>query len=309
MAVALLGLMTDGSAPAPAPPAKPPPQRLVVVHPADGLGAIAAGFGDLWVDDRSRERLLRVDGRSGRVRAEIPVDGRVALTAGTDDIWALQSGGGYGIGLRGPLLRIDPRTDRVRERIALGPGMLGFGVQTAGRSVWVWGPHAILRIDPRAGRVAARIDVGARHGELTGFAASGARLLAGAADGHLLRFDARTGRRTGVQAFPLRRPSLRAFADGRVLVTAAGVVGALAWRRRLGFRAGATVTGDGLVWAHSSALHEPGDRVTALRLATGRIVTSGIVPAFGTTGIAVVRGQVALATAGGSLLLLRPFSA
>jgi hypothetical protein len=70
-----------------------------------------------------------------------------------------------------------------------------------------------------------------------------------------------------------------------VLFTAAGTVGAVdlttetvAWRRRLGFRAGATLGGDGLVWVHSSAIHERGDRVTGLRLATGRLVTTAILP-------------------------------
>ena len=41
------------------------------------------------VDDRARERLLRVDARSGRVLAAIPFDGRVALDAGARDVWVL----------------------------------------------------------------------------------------------------------------------------------------------------------------------------------------------------------------------------
>ena len=78
------------------------------------------------------------------------------------------------------------------------------------------------------------------------------------------------------------------------------------WQRRLGFRAGATLAGDGVVWSHSSALHERGERVSALRFATGRVVTSGVVAAFGSTGIAVAAGRIAVATAGGRLLLLTP---
>jgi hypothetical protein len=134
LAVAALCLIR-GSSPPGAPEDGRTREGITVWRPAEGLGAVVAGFGDVWVDDRARERLLRVDGGSGRIRAAIPVDGRLALGTGTRAVWALQSGGGYGLGLRGPLLRIDPRTNRVRARIPLGAAsghaVLGFGVQAA----------------------------------------------------------------------------------------------------------------------------------------------------------------------------------
>jgi outer membrane protein assembly factor BamB len=298
----------------------PRPEPIAVTHPAAGLGAAVAGFGDVWVDDRARQRLLRVDTGSGHTKAAIPVDGRIALAASRRAIWALPSGGGYGAGLRGPLLRIDPRTDRVTARIPLGADSpsapLGFGVQATAGGVWVWGPHEILRIDARGRRDAApqaagRIAVGYEHGELTGLAAGARTLVAGTADGRLLFFDPRSGRRTRTARVPFPKPSPRALSEGRLLFTASGTVGAVelatarvAWTRRLGFRAGATLGADGLVWVYSSAEHEHGDRVTALRLATGRVVTSLILPAFGSTGIAVGAGRVSIATAGGALLTL-----
>jgi outer membrane protein assembly factor BamB len=319
LAVVALSSVRGGSPPGTPAHDGPRPGRILVSHPADGLGAMVAGFGDLWADDCARERLLRVDGRSGRVRAAIPVDGRVALALGGHDVWALESGGDYGLGKRGPLLRIDPRNGRVRARIPLrtdsGRSVLGFGVQAAGRDAWVWGPRDILRIDGRAGRVTARIAIAGNHGELTGFAADGRQLVAGTADGHLLRFDGLTGKLASVLRVALRKPSPKAVSDGYVLVTASGVVGAVdlatgrvAWRRRLGFRAGATLSRDGLAWVHSAATHERGDRVTALRLPTGRLVTTGILPAFGSTAIAVGAGRVAIASAGGSLLVFEPFA-
>jgi outer membrane protein assembly factor BamB len=315
LAVAALSFLGAGSRPG-APALEPRhADRLVVLEPADGLGAMVAGFGDLWVDDRARQQVLRVDGRSGRVRAAISVEGRVALDAGGGAVWALQAGGGYGLGLRGPLLRIDPRTDRIRARIALGRAELGFGVEAAGANVWVWGPHAIVRIDGRARRVVSRIAVGYDHGELTGLAAGPGQLVAGTADGHFLRFDSRTGREIGDLPTALRKPSPRALRRGRLLYTASGRVGAVdlragrvMWERRLGFRAGATLADDGVVWTHSSAVHQGGDRVSALRFATGRVVTSGVVAAFGSTGIAVGAGRIAVATAGGRLLVLTPFA-
>jgi PQQ-like domain len=286
---------------------------ITVWHPADGLGAVVSGFGDLWIDDRARERVLRVDGGSGRIRAAIPVQGRVALAAAPRAVWALQSGGGYGRDLRGPLLRIDPQTNTVRARIALGAAVIGFGVQAAGRDVWVWGPRDILRIDGRAGRVKSRMAVPEDHGELTGLTAGARQVVVGMADGQLLRFDARTGRRTVALRVAYASPSPQALRGRHLLFTTSGVVAAVdlaarrvAWERPLGFRAGATLASHGLVWVHSAATHEPGDRVTALRLATGQIVSSQIVPAFGSTGIAVGAGRISIATAGGALLVLVP---
>jgi PQQ-like domain len=313
LAIAALCMFRGSARPGP-PDSVPTLDGVTVWHPADGLGAVAAGFGDLWVDDRTRERLLRVDGRSGRVRAALPVRGRLAVAASQGAVWALQSGGGFGLGLRGPLLRIDPVTNTVRARIPLGAPdrpVLGFGVQAVGREVWVWGPRDILRVAERAGRITSRIAVAERHGELTGLAAGRRRVVAGTADGHLLRFDARTGRRTATLRFPDPSPSPRALSAGRLVVTTPGTVGAvdvadgrLQWRRRLGFRTGAALGGDGLVWVHSAATHERGDRLTAVDRATGRTVTSRLVPAFGSTGIAVGARHVAIATAGGALIVL-----
>lgn len=312
---AVLSLSCAGAATREPQRSDPRPDRFAVLRPADALGAVVATADDLWVDDRARQRLLRIDGRTGRVRAAIPVDGRLALSAAAGDVWALSRGRGYGQGLRGPLLRVDARTGRVRARIPLGPAVLGFGVQAVGRDAWVWGPHEILRVDGRARRVTPRIAVGDVYGELSGFVAAGGRLVAGTADGHILAFDRRTGRRLRTLSVGLDRPAPKAVTGGLVLYTASGVVGAVrlasgrvAWRRRLGFRAGLTVGSDGLVWVHSSALHEPGDRVTALRVRTGSTVTSGVLPVFGSTGIAAREGRVSMSTAGGAIVVFTPFA-
>ena len=94
-----------------------------------------------------------------------------------------------------------------------------------------------------------------------------------------------------------------------VLAAANPVTGRLAWRRRIGYRAGTVARHAGLLWVHGAAPHDPGDWLTALDPGTGRVVTTGVVPGFGTTGIAAHQGRLWTATAGGRVLLVAPFGA
>jgi hypothetical protein len=278
---------------------------------ADGLGAAVASGGDLWMDDRAGSRLLRVAGASGLVRAALPVTGRLAIAAARGAVWAIEAGGDDGIGLHGPLLRVDPATGAVRARVALG-GVLAFGVAAHGRDVWVWGPRDVLRVDARTNRVARRIAVGGAHGELRGVAVLRGRLVVAAADGTLLRFDPRTGRRTGAAATALPALMIRATLGRRLVVSSRGVVAAVdpvtgraRWRRRLGFRVGAAVRARGRLWVHSAAREDPGDRLSALDPSTGRLRGTLVLPAFGTTAMARSGGRLWLATAGGRAVRVR----
>ena len=314
LAVAALCLLPAHRAGA---PAERPPQRdrFEVIAPVDGAGTMIAAFGDIWLEDRSRGRLLRLDDR-GRTRGAVVVGGRVALAAGRRAVWALQSGSRWGAGLLGPLLRIDPRRARVQSRTRLPAGVVGFGVVTAREAVWVWGPRDILQVNPRTGAKGRRIVVGEEHGELTGVTAWRRWLVAATADGHLMRFDARTGARVGMVRVGLRPPAVRGIAGGRVLLSSAGVLaaadpvtGRVAWRRRVGYRAGTVTRYAGLLWINSAAPHDPGDRLTALEPGSGRVVTTGVVPGFGTTGVAVQGGRLWTSTAGGRVLVVAPFGA
>jgi PQQ-like domain len=301
-----LSLVSTGPRGAPAPDRRP--GWLATFDVADQLGAMAAGHGDLWMDDRAAGRLLRVDGRNGRVVSAVPVRGRLAVGAGPTGVWALEAGGDYGIGLRGPLLRVDAATGQVQARVPLG-GVLGFGLLVRGGDVWVWGPRDVLRIDARTNRVARRIRVGGAHGELRGVALRRGRLFVAAADGRLTRFDARTGARLGAVSLPLVAPMIRAVAGRRLVLSSRGSVaavdpatGRVAWQRKLGFRVGAVVPARGRLWVHSAARDDPGDRLTELDPATGEVRGSALLPAFGTTGVALDRGRLWLATAGGRAL-------
>jgi outer membrane protein assembly factor BamB len=290
-------------------------EMLATLEPADGLGTVVGGWGDAWMDARWSQRLLRLDGRTGRVVARIPVDGRVALAAGAGAVWALQSGGGYARSLHGPLLRIDPATNRVTARIPLrdlaDERVVGFGVLAARGSVWVWGPRDLLRIDPRRDRVVQAFAVGDERGELTGAALGRGHVFATTADGHLVRFDARTGAELSAVRLPLRDPALRRARRGDLLLSARGhlaavdaLTGRLAWRRDIGYRIGAVLEIDGVLWADGAATEDSGDRLWALDPATGAAVNSVVLPAFGTIAMAEVDGALWITTAGGEVLVL-----
>jgi hypothetical protein len=305
IAAAVASLRGEGEAR----PAFPLPGTFASLRVADALGTVSGGGGDAWVDDRWRERLLRIDHRTGTVTARLPVRGRVAVAQGVGSVWVLQSGGGYGRGLRGPLLRIDPRTNRVIARIAMPA--LGFGVVVADDGVWVWGPDRLMRVAD--GRVATTIPVADEEvGETTGFARLGVEAVITTADGHLLRFDAGTGRVLDSVRLPFTAPSLQLADRDRLVLVAGGEVAAIdpdtnavLWRTRLGFRVGTVVEDGGALWAYGANVDDPGDRVWKLDPVHGTRLGSVLLPAFSTMGMAVIGGTVWVTTAAGRVLVLR----
>jgi hypothetical protein len=279
-------------------PARPDP--MTVLEPGGGLGAVAGAAGDAWVDDRSARRLLRLDGRNGRVLARIPVDGRVSLSAGAGALWALETGSSYGRALRGPLLRIDPATNRVTARIRMpAPSS---GVVATRDGVWVWGDRLVQRIDPRTERVAEAF---VPPEELSGFALVRGMPVASTEDGRLLRL----GTEQAPSRLPLDDASVRQSGGEHLLLTARGSVaaldgGRLKWRTRLGFRVGTVLERDGLVWVHGSRFHDAGDRLWLLDAETGAVKASTRLPAFSTTGLAEVDGALWITAAGGRAIVM-----
>ncbi|HET8758801.1 MAG TPA: PQQ-binding-like beta-propeller repeat protein [Solirubrobacteraceae bacterium] len=290
-------------------PVRPLPGAVAVLHPGEGLGAVSGGAGDAWVDDRWGSRLLRIDHRTGAVTARLDVQGRLALAEGAGSLWALESGGGYGRGLRGPLLRVDPRSNRVTARIPLPA--LGFGVVVADDGVWVWGPDRLMRV--AEGRIATRIPVAFEDvGETTGFARLGVAAVITTADGHLVRFDAGTGRVLDSVRLPFTSPSLQLADADRIVVVAGGDVAAIdpdtnavLWRTRLGFRVGTVVEAGGALWAHGANVRDAGDRVWKLDPASGAVLGRVLLPAFGTMGMAVIGDTIWVTTGSGRVLVLR----
>jgi hypothetical protein len=302
-----------------------PGGAVAVLDLGDSLGSVTGGWGDAWANDRWGRRVVRVDGRTGRVEARVPVGGRAALGRGAGAMWAVASGGGYMRALNGPLLEIDPATNRVTARIPLrtpgGEPVVAFGVQVAAGAVWVWGPRHLLRIDPRRDRVDRAVLVYEEFGELTGVVAAEGWLLATTAGGQLVRYDAHTGLEVGSATLAMddlrsaRRAGTHAVVRGRsggLALVAAGEdllgvdipSGRVAWRRELGFRVGTVLESGGVLWVQGARTEDAGDRVWALDPATGTVRGSALLPAFGTNGMAAIGDALWVSAAGGRLLVL-----
>jgi outer membrane protein assembly factor BamB len=179
--------------------APPPAQPRVVARlaPAESGGSVAGGFGAMWLQDTTRGRLLRVDARTRRVVASIPIAGNPQVATGAGAVWALTGGNGYTF--PGPLLVIDPRTNRISDRIPLatpaGEPFTGQGVVPVAGAVWVFGPDGAIRVDGRSHRVTASVTVPISRGFVVGGVAHGGSLWLITYDGRMLRLDARTGAR------------------------------------------------------------------------------------------------------------------
>jgi outer membrane protein assembly factor BamB len=320
-AVVLLPAGLVRAARAPGPHGRPAQLRVLDallprLEPAVGIDAVATNAGDAWVADPQSGQITHLDGRDGRVLARIAIGGRVALAAGKYKLWAVRWGGRFWRTPNGPLLRIDPRRNRVLDRIPLqlpsGEQMVAFGVLASGRAVWVWGPRHVLRFDAGTGALVQDFVVDDRHGELTGAALAGATSVAAiTADGHLLRIDAAYGQPEPGPPTGIAGAELRAIADGRLLATEHGTLyavdpytGKTEWRRRLGFHVGSVLASGGVLLAHGAALHDPGDRLWALDAATGRVLASMVLPTFGTSAMASLRGALWITAVSGDVVVV-----
>jgi sugar lactone lactonase YvrE len=128
-------------------------------------GGIAAGYGAVWVPVPQQDLVVRLDIRTGKVEARIPVSGdpqRVAV--GESGVWVVTTGA------HSALWRIDPRNDETvavipappkARRVAAGGGFIWV---TSGRSdeEGVRRPGALSKIDPRTNTIVASIRRGFR---------------------------------------------------------------------------------------------------------------------------------------------------
>ena len=275
---------------------------------ADSLGSIDSGLGAVWASGTAKGEILRLDPRSRRVLARIPVGGEARVTVGAGAVWAFNG--------RGRLVRIDPATNRVTHRVALrlpnGDLLSSREVQILDGSPWAMGLEGALRLNPRDGDVEHFTRLPDAHGEPRFAVGSGESLWVLDRQETLNRYSLATGRRTG--ALPVRLPEVIAAmptAAGPVYITHEGDVaradagdGRIAWRRKLGTSvAGLPVLRGSALWIHASDAAGR-DRLVELDLDSGDTLSRVTLPEFGATGLAFVGRQMWITTPNGHLMVL-----
>ena len=308
-----------GGGPEPVEPRGPRVVARLALAPT--LGTVRAAFGTAWLNDRTNDELLRVDPPSRRIIARIPALGGLALRAGAESMWALQSyrrgvGVRYGLEKRGPLVRIDPRTNRVVASVPLltpdGERFVAFDLLVDRRRVWVAGPDGALRVDPRTNRATKAISFRARGFEAAGFALRGRDLWALTADRRLRRFDARTGAPRAVLRAPRDQAAALVGVGDALLLSGDGVArvepwgGRVLWRALRGQRVGPTAWARGRLWVQNADARGRHDRLSGLDPRTGEVVADLPLRDFSFVDMAAVGDELWLTTPGGKLVVVRP---
>jgi streptogramin lyase len=117
-------------------------------------GIVISAAGALWVHDWDRGHVLKVDTRTNRVAATLAL----GLTGGREITFA--AGAVWaGPDERGQLARIDPQTAAVTERVPLDPTVTdapSVSLAVAGDTLWVVAGAAVTELDARTGRILGR---------------------------------------------------------------------------------------------------------------------------------------------------------
>ncbi|MBV8637123.1 MAG: DUF4440 domain-containing protein [Candidatus Eremiobacteraeota bacterium] len=154
-------------------------------EPCSGL---TVGFGSLWVPlCGAHAGLARVDLYANGVTATInaaPALSEGGIAASTDSVWLIVADG--------TLARIDPVTNRIRQRISVPQG--SFNPLYASGVIWITSGErdVVTAIDARTGLVIREIPVGSKPRFLT--AGGGAVWTLNQGDGTVSKVDMRTRR-------------------------------------------------------------------------------------------------------------------
>jgi virginiamycin B lyase len=153
--------------------------------PCSGL---AIGFGSLWVPNCGDPSVSRVDLKSGKVTAALPLtigDSEGGLTTGTGSVWMMIDG-------KGTLARIDPDTNKVVAEISIAPG--SYAVAHADNTVWVTSTekNLVTRINGFTNIVEQTISVGPKPRFLA--IGEGSVWTVNQGDGSISRIDIKTNK-------------------------------------------------------------------------------------------------------------------
>ena len=169
---------------------------LVTVPVPSPCGAMALGFGSVWVPNCGDSSLYRIDRRSARVTAVIPTgladpEGELSVAIGAGSVWILSDRTGI-------LSRINPKSNQIIARIQVAP--FSFAAAYGFDAVWVTntgdtnavGSGSVQRIDPRSNQVVASIPVGPTPRFLA--AGEGGVWTLNQGDGSVSRIDPKSNR-------------------------------------------------------------------------------------------------------------------
>ena len=170
------------------------------------IDAIAFGVGSLWVAHGKANQVTRVDPKTNKTTATIPVPGDPSsLGIGEGYVWVATEKG---------VVQIDPSGNSILTTIKVGgsPG----GLQVTGGTVYVaTGNNKISRVDAQSGAVAAPIPVGTSAAYYT--VGAGSLWVSYPVDNVVRRVDLNTRKKVGDVKMSFNPQGL-AYGQGRVWV-------------------------------------------------------------------------------------------
>lgn len=280
---------------------------------ADNLGAIAAGFGAVWVSDPATPQVLRIDPSTRKVTARVPAMDNPVVNTGAGAVWVV----GFTDTVARPetLLKVDPDSARVLARTRLrvgGEPFVAGDVQIVGDRVWVIGRDGVLRIDPDTARIVQHFAFAEREGDPFPQAAFATPdgIVALRREGRIERYDPDTGRLDGLLPVRLADSRILVPSDaGPVLATGHGRIalaeprrGAIVWDRQLPGTAAWPMVDGRTLWTWVS--ESDGDWMYELELRTGAVKSRTRLPEFGAAGIARVGRELWITSQNGKLMIV-----
>jgi virginiamycin B lyase len=144
----------------------PVTDRIVakIALPGEACSGLAFGFSSLWIPVCGKKPILiRVDAEKNAVTTTVPVlavEAEGGIATSTDSVWLVTD-------KNGTLSRIDPLTNRVRQKISIPPG--SYNPVFSEGLVWVTGVERsiLTAVDASTGRVLESVPVGSKPRFLT----------------------------------------------------------------------------------------------------------------------------------------------
>ena len=158
---------------------------------------VTLAAGDAWLPNPDNNQVTRLDGKTGRVVAKIPVGNPNAYGVTPDPQSVTTDPGGQvwaGAFSTDSAVRIDPTKNKVVESVPLGVDPYGLAVTETDIWVTVFEESLVIRVDRASGDRVARLSVPSPTAIL---AANGAIWVAGHRDGRVTRIDPVTNKVTG----------------------------------------------------------------------------------------------------------------